>query len=291
MTGILLFKNEIYDLVRARNGTTAWYCFILKVNEQDEETFSNLLAQEIPLREWSKEWMSPEIISATKEAEQKAAKLKTFNRKMNRNAAPNMRKVYTEIPKEVLEEEESTDEEAHCLGCNSKLIIGQFSKYGGSGVEYACKRCHALVSDMKCKPSRMLVETNEHSSVRKVASKLSYSRLKSFLYYIRRFQGLTVVKASRAEINMIRCECEKRYGYEEVSYDQMKLIMYDLKDCNHLYSSVYSILACLGYPQRVFSKLEIAAITSYFKDHYVEGEKSKLLNKDILLEIIDVLSL
>ena len=143
MPGILAHRGAIYANILARNGRSAWYIFILNANEQNEENFTEMLRRELPFEEWPSVWLTAPLAEERKATNKKAALLKTYNRVMNRNAAPNKRKVYARVPAN--KPTPTTKVTRKCKGCRRELVVEKFEIESGNGVEFACHFCSALI--------------------------------------------------------------------------------------------------------------------------------------------------
>lgn len=268
--------------VGKHHGKAKMLDFIFEIGYLTHAEFLPILEQYLPQEKWLPEFfLDAEDYTNYKELTKARTKaLAKANATFNRNKRESDRIVITSLP--------SVDKKPkmECVGCgHTHFMYDYYCK------ALVCRECLAIQTKQRFADKEYNVASRmQVLKVNPVV--LTYSRLATFVFFVRRYQGLCPLKASPEELDNIRKILLKEYGsLDNLSFKNVKLLLYKLK-YNHLYSGVYTLLHELGSSRNRYSYAQIDQFKSQFSLWEDSGENAKhKSNLNILYAIATKLSI
>ena len=239
--------------------------FLFEFTYLTHDEFLPILEKYLPKAKWLPEFfLSAEDYRIYTESTEALAKaLSKVNNTYNRNKRESERVVIRNLPTK------TKKVKVECVGCGYKHFMYDF--YFKS---FVCQECLAIQEKQKYNDlefnvrSRMMVQ--KPNPVTPV-----YSRLATFVFFLRRYQGICPLKANPEEFDNIKKILLKEYGsLDKLSFKSVKLLLYKLK-YNHLFSNVYTLLHELGSPRIRYSYSQIEEFKNQFSLWEVSGENEQ----------------
>ena len=236
--------------------------FIFEFGYLTHTEFLPILERYLPQEKWLPEFFLciEEYMIYKETAETLAKALTKANSVFNRNKRESDRVVLKSLP--------SVGKKAkvECVGCGfSHFMYDYYFK------AFVCRECFAIQTKQRYADKEYNVSSR--MQVLKANPVVpTYSRLATFVFFLRRYQGLCPLKTNPLEFENIQKILLEEYGsLDNLSFKNVKLLLYKLK-YNHLFSNVYTLLHELGSHRNRYTYQQIDQFKTQFTLWEASGE-------------------
>lgn len=224
--------NRMIEAIKEHNpeNRLASLDFILELGARTHMQVLPTLELWLPKEKWL-----PEFFSCEEEYDIYKDFVKVMTRK--NNIANRNKREADHLPLSLVDTRPQRKVRMECIGCH----YTQFT-YDYLLKAFVCSDCLAIQVKRRMNDQ----EDNVRNRMKIVVTGVTYSRLSTFSFFLRKFQGLCPHRANEVEFQNIKTHLLEENGrLDKLVFSKVKSLLYRLK-YKHLYSCVYTLMHELG---------------------------------------------